>query len=189
MALYHVENEGEAERLYKKLMSNGDSWVIEEKIAQDASVAVWNESSVNTVRLPAILHNDKFTVLGPCFRMGRAGAIVDNASNGGLFACIDVETGRLCSDGLDDKTGKYFAKHPDSGITFKGWQVPRWGELLKLAEKIHRQIPHHKYIGWDFALTEKGWVVVEGNWGQLLSQYNDHVGLKKRFFELLDVQD
>lgn len=187
VALYHVENKEEAEKLFHRLYNSGDTWVIEEKIVQDPSIAVWNESSVNTVRLPAILNNDKFTVLGPCLRMGRAGAIVDNASSGGIFACVDVETGCLCSDGFDDKYGKYFDKHPDSGITFKGWQVPRWKELLETAEKIHRLIPHHKYIGWDFALTEKGWVVVEGNWGQLLSQYNDHIGLKKQFFELLGV--
>lgn len=187
--LYHVENEEESQKVFSQLYNSGDSWVVEEKIIQNPALAVWNKTSVNTVRLPAILNNDKFTVIGPCLRMGRAGAIVDNASSGGIFACIDVETGCLCSDGFDDKYGKYFEKHPDSGITFKGWQVPRWNELLETAEKIHRLIPHHKYIGWDFALTEKGWVVVEGNWGQLLSQYNDHIGLKRQFFELLGVKE
>ena len=185
----HLKNENDARQLFHNLINSGDSWVVEEKIKQDSTIAVWNESSVNTVRLPAILNNGKFTVIGPCLRMGRAGAIVDNASSGGIFACIDVETGCLCSDGFDDKFAKYYEKHPDSGITFKGWQVPRWKELLETAEKIHRQIPRHKYIGWDFALTDKGWVVVEGNWGQLLSQYNDHIGLKKKFIELLGVTE
>lgn len=27
-----------------------------------------------------------------------------------------------------------------------------------------------KYIGWDFALTERGWVLIEGNWGQYVAQ-------------------
>ena len=24
----------------------------------------------------------------------------------------------------------------------------------------------HIYVGWDFALTDNGWVLIEGNWGQ-----------------------
>ena len=188
-ALYHIECEEDAENLFNQLINSGDRWVIEEKIVQHPLMSLWNESSVNTVRLPAVLNNGQFTVFGPCLRMGRVGSIVDNASAGGVFAVIDVETGCLCSDGFDDKTGKYYTKHPDSGITFRGWQIPMWKELLETAEKIHRKIPHQKYIGWDFALTENGWVVVEGNWGQLLSQYNDHIGLKKLFFKLLNVTE
>lgn len=187
--LYHIGSESEAEKVYDKLKKTGGDWIVEEKVNQSAEMAQWNESSVNTVRLPAVLNNGQWTVIGPAFRTGRKGAVVDNASAGGLFACIDPTTGILCTDGFDDKHGLYYDKHPDCGIVFKGWQVPHWNELLKLAEKIHRTVPHHKYIGWDFALTDKGWVLIEGNWGQFLSQYNDKIGLKKQFFELLGIKE
>lgn len=183
--LYHIESDEEAEKVYINLRNAGGDWIVEEKVIQSASVAQWNESSVNTIRLPAILKDGRWTVFGPCFRTGRKGQVVDNASAGGMFACINPQTGIIYTDGYDDKCAKYYENHPDSGLTFKGWQVPRWTELLVLAEKIHRTIPHHFYVGWDFALTDNGWVLIEGNWGALLSQYNDHVGLKKKFFELL----
>ena len=67
--------------------------------------------------------------------------------------------------------------------------MSRWDELLEYAEQIHRKVPHHKYVGWDFALSDKGWMLVEGNWGQFVSQYNDHIGLKKQFFELLGINE
>jgi len=181
-----VQTKEEVRKVWKSLAKDGDEWIIEEKIVQVPETAQWNPTSVNTVRLPAILHDDKFTVIGPLFRTGRAGAIADNAGAGGIFACIDPQTGIICTDGIDKK-GVYYEKHPNSGLQYKGWQVPKWKELLEFAEQIHREVPHHKYLGWDFALTEKGWVVVEGNWGQFGSQYNDHIGLKKQFFELLGV--
>jgi hypothetical protein len=40
---------------------------------------------------------------------------------------------------------------------------------------------NHVYIGWDFTLTEKGWVLIEGNWGQFVGQYIDKEGIKKQF--------
>lgn len=47
---------------------------------------------------------------------------------------------------------------------------------------MHRELmPSHPYIGWDMALTEKGWVVIECNWGQFINQYADHIGRKKEF--------
>ena len=80
----------------------------------------------------------------------------------------------------------YYEKHPDSGLTYRGWEVPQWQELLIMAEKIFRQcFPEHRYIGFDFALTERGWVLIEGNWGQFVSQYNDKVGVKEQFVRYL----
>lgn len=183
-----VHSKEEARKVWESLAKDGDDWIIEEKIIQVPETAQWNQSSVNTVRLPAIFNNDKFTVLGPFLRTGRAGAIADNAGSGGVFACIDPKTGVVTTDGIDEN-GVYYEKHPNSGIPYKGWQVPHWQELLEYAEQIHRAIPHHKYVGWDFALTGKGWVLIEGNWGQFVSQYNDHIGLKKQFFDLLGIEE
>lgn len=186
--LYHVETDQEINALYDKLVRSSIEWIVEEKIRQLPEMSQWNESSVNTVRLPAVLNNDVFTVIGPFFRTGRKGSAVDNAGQGGVFACVDPASGILTTDGIDEKK-VYYERHPDSGLVYKGWQIPCWQELLSLAEEIHRKIPHHKYVGWDFALTERGWVLIEGNWGQFVSQYNDHIGLKKQFFELLGIED
>ncbi len=180
-----ISNEEDVRELYEFLVKDGDDWIIEQKIQQSAEMAEWNSSSVNTVRLPSILNEDKFTVLGAFFRTGRRGAIADNAGAGGVFAVVDSVTGVLTTDGVDEK-GIYYVTHPNSQKQYKGWQVPRWDELLKLAEEIQRTIPWHKYVGWDFALTDDGWVLIEGNWGQFVSQYNDHIGLKKQFLEALN---
>ena len=43
-----------------------------------------------------------------------------------------------------------------------------------------------KYVGYDFALTENGWVLVEGNsLGQFVGQIAEQKGVKKKFLEYL----
>ena len=47
-------------------------------------------------------------------------------------------------------------------------------------------MPNYPYIGWDFALTQNGWVLIEGNWGQFLSEFSDREGIKESFDKLFD---
>jgi len=72
-------------------------------------------------------------------------------------------------------------------MVFKGWKVPRWNELISLVEEIHRNnMTSHLYIGWDFALTQQGWCLIEGNWGQMINQYADKIGRKDIFVEYMN---
>jgi hypothetical protein len=106
--------------------------------------------------------------------------------SGGMVAGVDEKTGRLCSDGFDEK-GNHYLEHPDSGVHVKGWQVPQWEELCRITEQLHRSLPaHHRYVAFDFAHTDKGWVLVEGNWGQLIfNQAGAHKGIRKQFMEYI----
>lgn len=165
-------------------MDNG-SYILEGFIEQDKSLSVFNASSVNTVRLPTIINGNGFHVLAPFLRTGRKGSIVDNGGGGGIFCAIDERTGLVVSQGCDEKGNRY-AKHPDSGIPFKGFQIPEWNKLLALAEEIHKKMDGHKYIAWDFAYTPKGWVLIEGNWGQFLYQFALQIGIKKKFEKLMN---
>lgn len=182
-----VSGRKDAERLFVQLSENhGDEWIVEERIRQCQEMAQWNESSVNTVRLPSFLTKSGFKVLCPAFRTGRKGSMIDNAAQGGIVVGIDPNTGQVTTDGADEM-GHVYESHPDSSLTFKGWQVPRWKELLDTAESAHRTIPHHRYVAWDFALTDNGWALIEGNWGQMIGQYATKVGIKDLF--MLYMQD
>ena len=163
------------------LLSKG-SYIIEELIIQDKKLAEWNPESVNTIRLTTFLNNEGFHVFKPFFRVGLNSSIVDGSA---LYSVIDEESGILLTDGYNGN-GDSFKKHPDSKIVFKDWQIPKWKELIYLAERIHKVIPHQPYIGWDFALTDNGWVLIEGNWGQFLSEWADKEGIKEKFESFFD---
>lgn len=170
---------------FAEFLSQGD-WILEEKIKQDDKMAVWNKSSINTVRVTSFLNKkDERVVLQPIIRAGREGAIIDNSGAGGLFAVYDPKTGIVITDGVDEM-GNNVEVHPDSKIKFKGWQIPQYEELIKLSEEVHRSLgKQHRYIGFDFALSDRGWVLVEGNWGQFFSQMALKQGIRYQFEELL----
>lgn len=184
--VYCYDNDVKSKTYYQHLMKEGDSWIVEERIRQCDDMAQWNPTSVNTIRIPTFLRDGKFTVIWTRMRMGKKGSVVDNAGAGGIVVNVDPQTGIVTTDGIDEAYN-HFEQHPDAGLTFKGWQVPRWQELLQVVEELHRTVfPKHIYIAWDFALTDAGWVVIEGNWGQLLGQQTaSQVGEKRRFHELL----
>ena len=46
-------------------------------------------------------------------------------------------------------------------------------------------MPNHKYIAYDFAHTDNGWVMLEGNFGQFIGQFATKKGLKSKFRSLM----
>lgn len=182
--IIYISESDSVETIFKNLLSSGE-YIIEELIKQSPEVAVWNDSSVNTLRLPAFYNKTGFHILKPFLRMGRTGSIVDNAATGGVFSVVDEKSGILTTDGYNEY-GSMFITHPDSNKIIKGWQIPEWNELLKIAEEIHSMVPDQPYIGWDFAYSVKGWVLVEGNWGQFMSEFADKEGIKNKFDNLFD---
>lgn len=173
--------------LFDDLLASG-TWIAEELVVQSAEMEAWNPSSVNTVRINSFRKDVDCLVHTPFLRVGRKGSIVDNGGAGGVFCSIDAETGVVATDGFTER-GDVFKEHPDSGQAFKGEQIPRWQELLALSREIHLSLPEaFRYVGFDFALTDAGWVLIEGNWGQYVAQQVTwERGMKQDFESLMQV--
>ena len=178
------ESEDASRRFFEELLSNSNSWILEELIKQSPLMSIWNESSVNTVRVISILNKKGVNLLEVWLRTGRKGMVVDNAGAGGIFCNVDPVTGIADTDGVDEYCNNYVC-HPDSLVIYKGWQVPFYKELLTLEASLHKQLSQHKYLGFDFALTGSGWVLLEANWGQLVGQIPTHKGKRALFDSLM----
>lgn len=187
-------NDEDIKETYDKLVKDRNSYksssltkygfIVEELIKQTEHLGIFNESSVNTVRIPSILTSKGHYVLGCFFRTGRKGAVIDNAGGGGIFAALDDETGVAITDGFDEFCNSY-AVHPDSGVAYKGFKIKDWKELIQITKKAHENMPNHKYIAYDFAHTDNGWVMLEGNFGQFIGQFATKKGLKSKFRSLM----
>ncbi len=151
-----------AHQLHELLREFGGELVLEERIRQAPELAVFHPSSVNTVRITTLRLGDAPVLYHPFLRTGVGGAVVDNGGAGGILAAIDPATGVLTTDGRDED-GVSYPRHPDTGIVYRGFQIPRWAEVAALADRLCRIIPGERYTGWDFALTPQGWVLVEAN--------------------------
>lgn len=183
--IVEVQSETDVREQFDRLLQIGE-WIIEELIVQDKRIAVFNASSINTVRFLSFRHGDNIRQDYPCMRFGRKGCIVDNAGQKGVFVSVDINTGKIISDAFNEH-GENYECHPDSGIKFKGFQIPRWDELRSIARESHMSmVENQTYIAFDFALSENGWVMVEANWGDwVLQQTSLQRGLRKEFISLL----
>ena len=175
------------ELVFSELEETGGGWILEELIEQDDRMATWNSSSVNTVRICSFRKKDgSIEQMFPFFKTGRMGSEVDNAGQGGVYASVDAKTGKICTDGMDEN-GNSYKEHPDSKVVFVGWQIPKWDELIGTSKRIHQVLPFgQKYVGFDFALSkDKGWQVVEGNWGDFICQQSSlHRGIRKEILKI-----
>ena len=187
VCIFEVNNIENAKKAFDEIQKKGQEWIVEEVIVQSEQMAQWNHSSVNTVRVTSFLHSNQVSILCPFMRTGRSGSVVDNGGQGGIFASIDKTTGQICTNGMDERGNEYVC-HPDSKMTFKGWQIPLWDDLMSLTEVVHRNMSRHVYVGWDFALTETGWVLIEGNWGEFVcQQMTKKRGFKEEFMKYLNL--
>ncbi|MBQ9953607.1 MAG: hypothetical protein IJO92_04700 [Clostridia bacterium] len=153
--------------------------VVEELVCQVDEMAALHPSSLNSVRVPTLKLKDRIVIYRPFLRIGRGNSIVDNAASGGVFVAVDADTGICSSEGVDELGNRYL-RHPDTGIVLPGFRIPRWDEAVALVKELAEIIEGNRYVGWDLALTEDGWKMIEGNpCGQFVIQIATQKGIKK----------
>ena len=135
-------------------------YMLEEVIEQDPGMAKFHPQSVNTIRLVTLNENRNVEVVQACVRIGTGDSIVDN---GCLSSSVDIERGVVTSPGRCAHKAGLYTFHPDTGEQIIGAQIPKWEELKTQIVDMANVLPSQRVIGWDLALSTKGWVMVEGN--------------------------
>ena len=180
--IIRISDDTSTEQLWEHLQSR-IPFVLEELIEQAPEMSAFYPHAVNTIRYNTFFYDGKLTRMQAAFRMGRGGKCVDNATSGGIYTLVDTETGRIKGPARSDLAER-FENHPDTGVPFEGSYIPRWDELNKLVEKVVRVAPEQKQVGWDFALSKDGWVMVEGNSMPAIQSFDLEHGMRKEITEL-----
>lgn len=161
--------------------------MVEEVIVQCEEMAAFHPASVNTIRCATFQKDGQAVVLFAFMRTGQGSSVVDNGGAGGLVAAVDIDTGIVYSPGTTEGLMSALV-HPDTGKQILGFRVPRWEELKELVLRLALVVPQLQYGSWDLALTDDGWVMVEGNHGgQFLTQYTARQGLRARLSQYFDL--
>lgn len=199
IGVYRVDitDADDVDRAFHEMIENGKKYqreywgkstsvVVEELIPQHEALSLLHKESVNGVRVTTVRVGEKITVYHPWIKIGVSGEFIASASQGGLDVGIDPETGILCTQGFNER-GEAFSSHPTTGIQFMGYQIPLWSSLVELAKEIASSLPEDvNYIGWDFALTNDGWCIMEGNFrGDFMWQMIEQKGLLSEFEDLI----
>ena len=153
--------------------------IVEDLIIQHSKINALYPGSVNTVRIVTFLKNNKVNIMVAYLRIGKDKP-VDNIRSGGILIPIDLEKGITITVG-SDYNNNVFESHPVTQKKLIGFEIPMWNESVNLvieAAKKHKEVG---IVGWDVAITEKGPVVIEGNYypASTLYQLPAHLPNKK----------
>lgn len=145
--------------------------VVEEFVTQHPEINKIYPNAVNTIRVMSFLDNGEGKVLNAVMKFA-INSNVDNYYQGSLAVGVDVETGVLCTDGVD-YAGNIYEEHPLSNIRLRGFRIPHWDKLVETIREAAKVHPEQPYIGWDVAITPDGPEIIEGNnrQGAYLIQY------------------
>ncbi len=156
---------------YRKIADNlidlmfSKAFIFQELILQHTDLKKINSSSINTLRIVTYKNQkNEIEILSGFIRVGRKGAIIDNAHIGGIVIPFHKETGKMYAEGLQliDNGGGIFHKHPDTGVIFDNLQIPHYKQVKKIVAEASLvfQFP---LLGWDVAITPNGPTIVEAN--------------------------
>lgn len=148
----------------QKLFTAGD-FLVQKRLEQHEDIQKIYPYSINTVRIDSHTdENGNTEILSALIRLGANKSVVDNASSGGFFVNVDIETGRLAEKGVQFLAHGHdvFYKHPDTATILKDYLVPNFDEAKELVIKASRVLPL-VVAGWDIAITKEGPVIIEVN--------------------------
>ena len=155
------------------------AFIAEELIQQSEELARFHPQSVNTLRLNTIRCKDSIEVVWAILRYGRSNRIVDNAHFGGLFSVIDDNGAAIAAGDVERHT---YVTHPDTGVPLTGFRVPDWEKACEMVRSLATKVGDLRFIGWDLAYTDKGWILVEANTSPgILSPMVTGQGVRKEF--------
>lgn len=137
---------------YPFLENYNDDFVVQEAIEQHPQLAQFNSTSVNTLRICTYrsVETEEIKVTGALIRIGKQGEIVDNAHAGGVFVGIDLETGELNHQAMN-QYGKCCSSWND--ISFDDtFVIPCWGSIKEFSCKIASYVKHCRLLALDVTL-------------------------------------
>lgn len=168
-------------------------FIVSGRIVQHPYAEALYPPTTNTLRVLALRDHDtkEAFIAGAVQRIGtRRSGHVDNWSQGGVNARVDVQTGVLGRAVQYPYDGKlvWHTHHPDTGAPIQGVTVAKWNDVQQLVLSLMRAVPSLRNVGWDIAVTAGGPQVIEGNGGPDVRTLQVHDGLllderTRRFYE------
>lgn len=143
---------------YKDLFGKYNyNFSFQELVEQHPDLAVFNPSSVNTIRIVTYRKpNRERKVLYSCLRFGGSGSVIDNVCSGGGYTGIDVDSGRL----INRKKYSYFTMDMPLLPDYMPDVIPYWDKITNAALTLHGRLPHFDIIGWDFSVNPDGQLIL-----------------------------
>lgn len=162
---FRVNNESMTDQDFGLWLSDREQSIITEYIIPEAWLREMNPYSTSTVRLLTVRTKGETHLTAGFLRFGtkKSGA-VDNLGAGGIMAAVNVENGNLITKGVGNRKSNFkrYDRHPDTDHEIKG-TIKNWDLLIKGIKEMGNYHPQLEFLGYDIAITDEGFKVVEIN--------------------------
>ena len=166
-----ARTEEEAKEALQYIQKSGGG-IVEEYICQDDLLTSLNPNAVSVIRFYSASSPEGEFLFAPVLTVAHK----NKSSNGckdALTAMVDIRTGEVLTDAVDQNSGEIYQAHPSTGMAFKGLKLNNWDKTIQMMRRalpLGRKISN---IGWDVALTKEGPILVEANTipGFMTAQY------------------
>ena len=163
-----------------------DNFVIEPLIKNCKEIKELHPDSLNTIKFTVLMTKGNPEIQYALFRIGN-GTPVDNVHLGGMGCGVNLASG-IVETAAYDKHFFPHSTHPITGKTIIGFKIPQWEIAKQFVIEAAKVTPQLRYTSWDVAITDKGPVLLEGNWDAefYAEQMIYNRGNKKIFIEKLE---
>lgn len=171
--------------LISLLNSQKDTYVITEYIEMNHALKQIYDKSVNTVRIMVLNEScDTPRIVQTYMRVGTSHTgVTDNIAFGGIAVYVEPESGVYYgAELLRDHKYVKIEKHPDTGIPITG-VIPYWNFVKKGVIEISRYLPQLEYLGFDIAITDYGFKILEINIHQDIHKAHEYSREVNNFFK------
>lgn len=140
-------------------------YIVQEKLIQNKKMSELYDKSVNTIRIITVKNEttDEIDIIAKLLRIGTNKNYVDNWAKGGVVVGINDDGTLKKYAFFKPGYGTKIEEHPISKVRFQGFKIPNYEIIIDEIKKIHKLFKNIHSIGWDIAITEKGFTIIEGN--------------------------
>lgn len=169
--IFQIETQDKMEEALQYIQKGGNG-IVEEYICQEDMLSRLNPNAVSIIRFYSVSSPEGKFLFAPVLTVARQKQI-SNGCKDALTAMIDIRTGEVLTDAVDQNSGKIYQTHPMTGITFKGLKLNYWNEIIQMMRQAVPLGSKISNIGWDVAITGEGPILVEANTipGFMTAQY------------------
>lgn len=128
-----------------------DNFIVQEFIEQHESLAQFNESSSNMIRVCSWRHDNDVDILFAAVRAGIPGSVTDVSFVNGIeqVRIVGIKDG-MFSDKMLDQDGRAVKSFAQEML------IPSWKKIVKIIKDNHPLIDNFDIVGWDFTIDKSG---------------------------------
>ena len=149
-----------------QIAGHTQGYLLQRALLSNAEIAARFGDRRWSVRLLIFLTPDGPQVASAVCKIPTGANIADNFWRGNMLGAVEIGTGTIVrtvrGTGAEMQID---SPHPDTGGAITGTAVPDWNAVLTVVREAAATLPGIRTQSWDIALTDRGPIILEANYG------------------------